>query len=96
MSLRKIFHNGRETRAGWRLLLFCALFLAIGHFVTKALERLRLPDYPPLHPMDLILGEGGTLLVALIATFVMAGVERCSWLHTVFPEWVIYLGDCSG
>jgi hypothetical protein len=75
MSLRKVFHNGRETRAGWRLLFFCALFLLVGHFVTKGLERLHLPDYPPLHPMELIMGEGGTLLVALTAKFVMARVE---------------------
>jgi membrane protease YdiL (CAAX protease family) len=54
----------------------CALFLLVGHFVTKGRERLHLPDYPPLHPMDLIMGEGGTLLVALTATFVMARVER--------------------
>jgi len=76
MSMRSIFHNGRETRAGWRLLLFCALFLGIGHFVREGLERLHLPDYPPLHPMDMIMGEGGILLVALIATWVMARVER--------------------
>jgi len=86
MSLRKIFHNGREIRAGWRLLFFCALFFLIGRFVTIGLERLHLPDYPPLHPMDLVIGEGGTLLVALIATFVMAGVERRSLLVYGIPR----------
>ncbi len=76
--MRKIFHNGRELRSGWRLLLFCALFFGIGYIVTRALERLHLPDYPPLHPMDLIIGEGGTLIVALIATALMAAFEKRS------------------
>lgn len=76
--LRKIFHNGREVRSGWRLLLFCVLFFAVGYVVRKGLERLHLPDYPPLHPMDLIIGEGGTLMVALIATAIMSRLERRS------------------
>jgi membrane protease YdiL (CAAX protease family) len=76
--LRKIFHNGREVRSGWRLLLFCVLFFAVGYGVREGLERLHLPDYPPLHPMDLIIGEGGTLMVALIATAIMSRLERRS------------------
>jgi uncharacterized protein len=76
--LRKIFHNGRELRSGWRLLLFCVLFFAVGYVVREGLDRLHLPDYPPLHPMDLIIGEGGTLLVALIATAIMSRFEHRS------------------
>jgi membrane protease YdiL (CAAX protease family) len=76
--LRKIFHNGRELRSGWRLLLFCVLFFAVGYVVREGLERLHLPDYPPLHPMDLIIGEAGTLVVALIATAIMSRFERRS------------------
>jgi uncharacterized protein len=76
--LRKIFHNGREVRSGWRLLLFCVLFFAVGYVVREGLERLHLPDYPPLHPMDLIIGEAGTLVVALIATAIMSRFERRS------------------
>jgi membrane protease YdiL (CAAX protease family) len=74
--LRKIFHNGRELRAGWRLLIFCVLFFVIGRLVRMGLERVHLPDYPPLHPMDLVIGEGGTLVVALIATAIMASFEH--------------------
>ncbi len=76
--MRKIFHNGRELRCGWRLLIFCALFFGIGYLVTHALGRLHLPDYPPLHPMDLVIGEGGTLTVALMATALMARFENRS------------------
>jgi uncharacterized protein len=74
----KIFHNGRELRAGWRLLIFCALFLLIGRIVTTALEHAHLPDYSGLHPMDLIIGEGGTLVVSLLATVIMGKFERRS------------------
>jgi membrane protease YdiL (CAAX protease family) len=87
MDSRKIFHNGREVRAGWRLLMFCALFFGIGYATTKGLERVHLPDYPPLHPMDLIIGEGGTLFVALMATVIMARFERRSLAVYGIPRW---------
>lgn len=75
--LRKIFHNGRELRAGWRLLVFVILFVAIGYLVRRVLERLPLPsDSPSLNAVDLIVSEGGTLVVALIATAIMAYFER--------------------
>jgi membrane protease YdiL (CAAX protease family) len=78
MELRRIFHNGRELRAGWRLLIFCGLFFLIGELVRFALGRLHLSDYPPLHPLDLVIGEGGTLVVALLATMIMARFEKRS------------------
>jgi membrane protease YdiL (CAAX protease family) len=78
MGLRKIFHNGRELRAGWRLVIFCALFLLIGQVMRIVLEHSHLPDYSGLHPMDLIIGEGGTLAVSLIATAIMGRFERRS------------------
>ena len=76
MGLRKIFHNGRELRSGWRLLIFCALFYGIGRLLQMALEHAHLPDYHGLNAMDLIIGEGGTLLVSLIATAIMARFEH--------------------
>lgn len=74
--MRKVFHNGRELRSGWRLLIFIGLFFGIGHFVDIGVEHLHLPDYPPLHPMDLVIGEVGTLVVALIATAIMGFIEK--------------------
>jgi len=76
MSFKKIFHNGREIRAGWRLLIFCVLFVVVGRLTRRGMELLHLPDYPPLHPVDLMIGEGGTLFVAVIATVIMARLER--------------------
>src|SRR5579859_237629 len=74
--LRKVFHNGRELRAGWRLLLFCALVVAIAFAARMGLERLHLADYPGLHPVDLIVGDTLLLLIALIATSIMARFEH--------------------
>jgi uncharacterized protein len=92
MGLRSVFHNGRELRSGWRLLIFCALFFGVGRLVTMGLLRLHLPDYPPLHPIDLAEGEGGTLLVALIATAIMARVERRSLTVYGIPRLRDFLG----
>jgi membrane protease YdiL (CAAX protease family) len=74
--MRKIFHNGRELRSGWRLLIFCVLFFVIGRVVNYLLDLVHLPDYPPLHPLDLAIGESGTLIVAVIATAIMARIEH--------------------
>ena len=76
MGVRNVFHNGKELRAGWRLLIFCALFLLIGRVVRMALEHSHLPDYSGLHPLDLVISEGGALVVSLIATVMMAKFEK--------------------
>ena len=76
MSLRNIFHNGRELRAGWRLLIFCGLFFVIDRLVGRALDHSHLPVYPGLHPIGLAIDEGTTLLVALITTTIMSRFER--------------------
>jgi membrane protease YdiL (CAAX protease family) len=76
VSLSKIFHNGRELRAGWRLLIFCILVFAIGYAMSAALKRLPLPEYPGLHPVGVIIDDAVLLADALIATAIMARFER--------------------
>jgi uncharacterized protein len=76
MGLRKIFHNGRELRSGWRLLIFIALFIGLSRGLRFVLEHAHLPDYHGLNAMDLIIAEGGTLLVSMVATAIMARFER--------------------
>jgi len=78
MGLRKIFHNGTEVRAGWRLILFCVLVVAIAFAARMGLEFLHLADYPGLHPVDLIIADSLLLLTALIATAIMARFEHRS------------------
>ena len=74
--MRRIFHNGKELRAGWRLLLFCILVVAFGWVARTGLARLPLQDYEGLHPTLFILVDGLMLLVALLATWIMARFEH--------------------
>jgi membrane protease YdiL (CAAX protease family) len=73
---RTIFHNGRELRAGWRLLIFCGLVFVIGYTISVVLKRIPLPDYPGLHPVAVIVDDGVLLINALIATAIMGRFER--------------------
>ncbi len=79
MDLRKIFHNGRELRPGWRLLIFCILVFVIGYVLRNLVERLHLADYPGLHPVNLIVGDAALLAIALAATAIMGHFERRSF-----------------
>ena len=74
--MRKIFHKGKHLRSGWRLLLFCVLTFAFAYSAHFLLERLPLPEYHGLHPVDVIVNDTVLLLVALAATTIMARIER--------------------
>ena len=76
MGLRRIFHNGRELRAGWRLLSFCVLIVALGFAMRMGVGRLPLPEYPGLHPVAIIVDDAILLVIALIATLIMARFEH--------------------
>jgi membrane protease YdiL (CAAX protease family) len=86
MRFSNIFHNGRELRAGWRLLLFCVLVFAIGYAARFGIERLPLPDYQGLHPIGLIIDDAILLTIALIATAIMARFERRSFATYGIPR----------
>jgi uncharacterized protein len=77
MGLKKIFHNGRELRAGWRLLLFCILIVAFVYAARTGIEHLVLPN--GLHPVSFIVFDGVLLAVALIATAIMGRFEHRSF-----------------
>src|SRR5271168_3598656 len=83
--MKKIFHNGRELRAGWRLLLFCILVFAIGWAARAGLERLPLEGFRGLHPVVFILEDTLLLAVALIATLIMARFEGRSFATYGIP-----------
>ncbi len=83
--MKRIFHNGRELRAGWRLLLFCILVFAFGWVGRRGLDRLPLGDYQGLHPVLLILADVLMLLVALLATLIMSLFEHRSFATYGIP-----------
>ena len=76
MALKTIFHNGRELRAGWRLLIFCCLVFAIGYALSAGVRRLPMPEYSGLHPVGVIIDDAVLLANALIATAIMARFEH--------------------
>ena len=79
MIVRRIFHNGRELRAGWRLLIFCILIFVIGYASNRLVSGLHLPEFPGLHPVGIIVDELLLLANAFIATALMARFEGRSF-----------------
>lgn len=75
--MKKIFHNGRELRAGWRLLSFCILIVAFVYAARRGIEHLVLPN--GLHPVSFIVFDAVLLAVALIATAIMGRFEHRSF-----------------
>ena len=86
MRLHKVFHNGRELRAGWRLLVFCLLVFVFGYAMHFVVKRLPLPDYPGLHPVGIIVDDAVLLLIALAATALMARFEHRSFAVYGLPR----------
>jgi uncharacterized protein len=77
--MRRIFHNGKELRAGWRLAIFCVLVAALFWGLDTILARLPLDRFHGLHPVPLMAFDALMLSVALIATAVMARFEHRSF-----------------
>jgi uncharacterized protein len=76
-GLRAIFSGPNGLRAGWRLLMFLAIFLAL-QLTTAAVVRLVRGPHPPITIMTpAIIGfsEGVALVYLRIAGFVMARFE---------------------
>ena len=86
MSWSKIFRNGRELRAGWRLILFCVLVFAMDLAARAGINRLPVPDYQGLHPLGIIIDDTILLLIALIATAIMSRFEHRSFATYGIPR----------
>lgn len=75
--MKKIFLNSRGLRAGWRLLIFVGLFLGLGYLTNLLVDHvLHLQQRSFLDPVGLISEELQALIQALIATWIMARIER--------------------
>jgi len=83
--VKRIFHNGRELRAGWRLLMFCVLVFAFGWAARAGLERLPLQGFRGLHPVVFIVADTLMLAVGLIATLIMSRFEGRSFATYGIP-----------
>ena len=75
--MRKIFFNPRGLRAGWRLLLFLAIFVALSFATDWTVTRVFHPQQRPfLDPVSFIEGEAVSLALALLVTVIMGRLER--------------------
>jgi uncharacterized protein len=72
--MRRIFFNSRELRAGWRLLIFLVLIVILNFATGEIYQLLVLPN--GLHPVSIIAQDTQFLMMALIATFIMARIEH--------------------
>lgn len=78
--MRKIFFNACGLRAGWRLIIFVAIFIGLGYVtngiahVVPAIAHLRQRAF--LDPVGIIYQESESLIQVLIATGIMARIER--------------------
>jgi membrane protease YdiL (CAAX protease family) len=76
-TVRKIFLNSRGLRAGWRLLIFVGIFVGLEFLANWIVPKiLHLKGRPFLDPVGLIEDELQGLVLALIATWIMACIER--------------------
>src|SRR5215472_4565116 len=83
-SVRRLFFNSRGLRAGWRLLIFVGIFAGLVFLTSQIGAMLHLKERPALDPLGMISDELQTLIQALIATWIMARLERRS-----FPQYGI-------
>lgn len=78
--MRKIFFNARGLRAFWRLIIFVGIFIGLGYVtdgiahVVPAIAHLRQRAF--LDPVGLAYQEAEALIQVLIATLIMARIER--------------------
>jgi hypothetical protein len=77
--MRKIFFNSdsRGLRAGWRLLIFAGMVVGLGFLAGWIIPKIFHPQERPfLDPVGMIVDELQTLIEVLIATWIMARIER--------------------
>jgi len=75
--MREIFLNRRGLRAGWRLLIFVALLSALSFASDWGSARLFHPSQRPfLDPLSFLEAEIVSLILVLLATWIMSRIER--------------------
>ena len=84
--MRKIFFNSDGLRAGWRLLLFVGIFVGLQFLGDWTVPKVfHLKQRPFLDPVGTIFDELQVLIQALIATWIMARVERRRFVDYGIP-----------
>ncbi|HEY6348815.1 MAG TPA: type II CAAX endopeptidase family protein [Candidatus Angelobacter sp.] len=75
--MRKIFFNSRGLRAGWRLIIFVGIFAGLAFLAGWIVSGVfHLQERPALDPVGFISDELQALIQVLVATWIMARIER--------------------
>lgn len=92
--MRKIFFNSRGLRAGWRLLIFVGIFVGLGFLANWIVPRIvHLKQRSFLDPVGTISDELQALIQVLVATWIMACIERRRFLNYGIPVRNAFGGD---
>jgi uncharacterized protein len=76
-TMRSIFFNSHGLRAGWRLLIFVGITVSLSALADALFTTLlHIQDRPNLDPVGTIYDELQALIIVLIATWIMARIER--------------------
>jgi uncharacterized protein len=76
-NVRNVFFNSRGLRAGWRLLIFVGIVVGLGFLANWSLPKLfQVKPRAFLDPIEMISDELQGLIQVLIATWIMARIER--------------------
>jgi len=89
IGLHEIFSGPEGLRAGWGLLLFVAIWLALGmllHPLLRSLLRHAGEANEPMSPVFMIAAEANSLACVALSTWVMARIQGCRF-------WDYGLGD---
>lgn len=86
MKTKSIFVSEGRIRAGWRLLIWLAIVLSASGLVNLVVLLFRPANHAFLDPGRLIVGDLlNTFLPTLLATYIMANVEGCTWGDYYIP-----------
>ena len=86
--MRELFLNRRGLRAGWRLLIFIAIFAALSFAVDWVITKVFHPQQRAfLDPISFVEAETFSLVLVLIATWIMKRIERRPLEEYGIPSW---------
>jgi len=86
LDVRTIFFNSHGLRAGWRLLIFVGIFVGLGFLANWIVPKiLHLKQRSFLDPVGTISDELQALIQALVATWIMARIERRRFVDYGIP-----------
>lgn len=90
--MKNILFNSRGLRAGWRLLIFVGINVGLAVLADALFTRvLHIQGRPNLDPVGTIYDELEALIIVLIATWIMARIERRK-----FPDYGIPMRRAFG